>query len=187
MDQPRTDLGKAPSKSRSRSRLRSPETVTAHSSSPLEALVKGLVSVGERFFKGRAPAPDPLTGEGGVGRPPPLPANRWPEGAGVPARPGLDPRLKELVHSEVRGHTPPPRRLAPTDSPYRPFSVGHGAATETPLLALGTRFEAWDQKATYSPSAETADSQELSLPRGPYRSPRPGRCRPETPRPPLHL
>ena len=54
MHQPRTNLGKALSKSRSRRLPRSPEAVTAHSNSPLDALVKGLVSIGERFFKGGA-------------------------------------------------------------------------------------------------------------------------------------
>jgi hypothetical protein len=55
MDQARTNPGKARSKSRSRRRPRSPETVTTtHSNSPLDALVKGLASIGERFFKGGA-------------------------------------------------------------------------------------------------------------------------------------
>ena len=52
MHQPRINLGKARSKGRSRRQTRSPETNTAHSISPLDALVKGLVSIGERFFKG---------------------------------------------------------------------------------------------------------------------------------------
>jgi hypothetical protein len=52
MNKSRINPGKALSKSRDRRRLRSPETVAAQSSSPLDALVKGLVSIGERFFKG---------------------------------------------------------------------------------------------------------------------------------------
>ena len=52
MNQTRTNPGKAQSKSRNRRRLRSPATVIARSSSPLDALVKGLASIGERFFRG---------------------------------------------------------------------------------------------------------------------------------------
>jgi len=52
MNQSRVNPGKALSKSRNRRRLRSPATVAAPSSSSLDALVRGLVSIGERFFKG---------------------------------------------------------------------------------------------------------------------------------------
>ena len=52
MHQPRINSSKVPSTSRSRRQTRSPETNTAHSISPLDALVRGLVSIGERFFKG---------------------------------------------------------------------------------------------------------------------------------------
>ena len=52
MHQPRINLGKALPKGRSQRPTRSPETNTAHSISPLDALVKGLVSIGERSFKG---------------------------------------------------------------------------------------------------------------------------------------
>lgn len=51
MHQPRINLGRAPSKGRSRRQTR-PVTNAAHSISPLDALVRGLVSIGERFFKG---------------------------------------------------------------------------------------------------------------------------------------
>lgn len=54
MHQPRTNLGKALSRSRNRRQPRSPQTDRAESSSPLDAITKGLVSIGERFFKGRA-------------------------------------------------------------------------------------------------------------------------------------
>ena len=52
MHQPRINLGKALSKSRSRRLTHSPETNTTYSISSLDALVKGLVSIGERSFKG---------------------------------------------------------------------------------------------------------------------------------------
>ena len=52
MNQSRVNRSKAPLKSRNRRRLRSPATVAAQSSSPLDALVRGLGSIGERFFKG---------------------------------------------------------------------------------------------------------------------------------------
>jgi hypothetical protein len=52
MNQSRVTLDVTLSKSRNRRRLRSPQTVAAHSSSSLDALVNGLVSIGERFFKG---------------------------------------------------------------------------------------------------------------------------------------
>jgi len=51
MHQPRTDLGKAFPKGRKRRRPRSPETATATSNTPLDAIVRGLVSIGERLFK----------------------------------------------------------------------------------------------------------------------------------------
>jgi hypothetical protein len=51
MHQPRINSSKARSKSRSLRQTR-PEANTAHSISPLDALVRGLVSIGERFFKG---------------------------------------------------------------------------------------------------------------------------------------
>ena len=51
MHQPRINPGKTVSKRRRHPR--SPETAPAtHSISPLDALVKGLVSIGERFLKG---------------------------------------------------------------------------------------------------------------------------------------
>ncbi|HSK07709.1 MAG TPA: hypothetical protein VK990_09340 [Acidimicrobiia bacterium] len=52
MDQSRNNPGQAQAKSRNRGQTRSPERHTAHSISPLDALVRGLVSIGERFFKG---------------------------------------------------------------------------------------------------------------------------------------
>jgi len=52
MNQTRTNPGKAQSKSRNRRRLRSPATAIAQSNSPFDALVKGLASIGERFFRG---------------------------------------------------------------------------------------------------------------------------------------
>jgi hypothetical protein len=52
MNQSRVNLDETLSKIRNRRRLRSHQTVAAQSSSPLDALVNGLVSVGERFFKG---------------------------------------------------------------------------------------------------------------------------------------
>jgi hypothetical protein len=55
MHQPRINLGKAMSKGRSRRQTRSPETATTNTTtSPLDALVRGLVAIGERFFKGPA-------------------------------------------------------------------------------------------------------------------------------------
>ena len=52
MHQPRTNLGKALSRSRNRRQPRSPQTDRAEPSSPLDAITKGLVAIGERFFKG---------------------------------------------------------------------------------------------------------------------------------------
>jgi hypothetical protein len=53
MHQPRTNLEKAISGSRRRRRPpRSTEPVAPSSTSPLDALVRGLASIGERFSKG---------------------------------------------------------------------------------------------------------------------------------------
>lgn len=52
MSQSRINPGEALSKSQNRRRLRSPATVAVQSSSPLDALIRGLVAIGERFFKG---------------------------------------------------------------------------------------------------------------------------------------
>ena len=54
MHQPRTNLGKALSRTRNRRQPPSPQTDRAQSSSPLDAITKGLISIGERFLKGRA-------------------------------------------------------------------------------------------------------------------------------------
>ena len=53
MHQPRTNLDKAFSKSRTRRRPPSPQVKNAPSGSPLDAIVRGLASIGERFFRGR--------------------------------------------------------------------------------------------------------------------------------------
>jgi hypothetical protein len=48
MHQPRINLGKALSKGRSRRQTRNPEIATTNTAtSPLDALVRGLVSIGE--------------------------------------------------------------------------------------------------------------------------------------------
>jgi hypothetical protein len=53
MHQPRTSLGKAHSGSRRRRRPpRSTEPAAPPSASPLDALVRGLASIGERFMRG---------------------------------------------------------------------------------------------------------------------------------------
>ena len=51
MHQPRTNLDKAFSKTRRRPP--SPQVKNAPSASPLDAIVRGLASIGERFFRGR--------------------------------------------------------------------------------------------------------------------------------------
>ena len=53
MHQPRTNLDKVFSKSRTRRRPPSPQVKYAPSVSPLDAIVRGLASIGERFFRGR--------------------------------------------------------------------------------------------------------------------------------------
>lgn len=52
MHQPKTNLAEAP-KDRSRGRSRKPQPRTAPSSSPLDALVRGLAAIGDRFVRGR--------------------------------------------------------------------------------------------------------------------------------------
>jgi hypothetical protein len=53
MHQPRTNLSKAFSKGRTRRRPPSPQVKNAASVSPLDAMVRGLASIGERLFRGR--------------------------------------------------------------------------------------------------------------------------------------
>ncbi len=53
MHQPRTNLNKALSRSRTSKRPPSPQVKNAPTSSPLDALVQGLASIGDRLFKGR--------------------------------------------------------------------------------------------------------------------------------------
>ena len=63
MHQPRINLGKALSKGRSRRQTRNPEIATTNTAtSPLDALVRGLVSIGQRSFEGPAQVPGPLIG-----------------------------------------------------------------------------------------------------------------------------
>jgi hypothetical protein len=53
MQQPRTNLGKVMGPSRKRRKPpRSTEPVASPSASPLDALVRGLASIGERFMRG---------------------------------------------------------------------------------------------------------------------------------------
>jgi hypothetical protein len=52
MHQPRTNLGNVLTLNWIHRPTRSPEPVTTPSNSPLDALVRGLASIGERFFKG---------------------------------------------------------------------------------------------------------------------------------------
>ena len=51
MHQPRTNLNKAFSKNRTRRRPPSPQVKNAPSASPLDAVVRGLASIGERLFR----------------------------------------------------------------------------------------------------------------------------------------
>jgi hypothetical protein len=53
MHQPRTNLSQAFSKGHTRRRPPSPRVRNAPSVSPLDAIVRGLASIGERFFRGR--------------------------------------------------------------------------------------------------------------------------------------
>ena len=53
MHQPRTNLNKAFSKNRTPRRPPSPQVKNAPSVSPLDAIVRGLASIGERLFRGR--------------------------------------------------------------------------------------------------------------------------------------
>jgi hypothetical protein len=53
MHQPRTDLSKAFSKGQTRGRPPVPQIRNAPSVSPVDAIVRGLASIGERFFRGR--------------------------------------------------------------------------------------------------------------------------------------
>lgn len=53
MHQPRTKLSKAFSEGRTRRRPPSPQVGNALSVSPLDAIVRGLASIGERFFRSR--------------------------------------------------------------------------------------------------------------------------------------
>ena len=53
MHQPRTNLSKAFSKARTRRRPPSPQVWNTPSVSPLDAMVRGLASIGERLFRGR--------------------------------------------------------------------------------------------------------------------------------------
>jgi hypothetical protein len=53
MQQPRTNSGKAHSGSRKRRKpVRSTEPLSPPSASPLDALVRGLASIGEKFMRG---------------------------------------------------------------------------------------------------------------------------------------
>jgi hypothetical protein len=52
MHQPRTNLSKVFPASRKRGAPRSTEPVATPSASPLDALVRGLASIGERFVRG---------------------------------------------------------------------------------------------------------------------------------------
>ena len=53
MHQPRTNLSKAFSKGRTRRRPPSPQVKNAPSVFLLDAMVRGLASIGERLFRGR--------------------------------------------------------------------------------------------------------------------------------------
>ena len=73
MHQPRTNLSKAFSKGRTRRRPPSPQIRNAPTISPLDAIVRGLASIGERFFEGPAPIPGLPEWVGGSRASSPLP------------------------------------------------------------------------------------------------------------------
>ncbi|MGH8915221.1 MAG: hypothetical protein ACRDZM_11990, partial [Acidimicrobiia bacterium] len=59
MQQPRTDLNKALPKGRGPRYGTSPHPFAARSNSPLDALVRGLAAIGDRFLQGRGPTAHP--------------------------------------------------------------------------------------------------------------------------------
>ena len=64
MHQLRTNLSKAFSRARARRRPLSPHVRNAPSVSPLDAIVGGLASIGERFMRGRPQFRSPWMGRG---------------------------------------------------------------------------------------------------------------------------